>query len=549
MKKKYKINKVNIDLSNYNGNDSYSDGDIEAEILNTLKLGKGKELLFNDNRWPVLYHLSSKRYNLLDGFSFKENASVLEIGCGCGAVTGILCHKAKSVTAVEISPRRAEIAAYQNKNRDNLTICVGNLNDMNFKEKFDYVTLIGVLEYAGSFTHTDNPWLDFLFSCKKFLKSDGKIIIAIENKLGMKYWSGAREDHTGGYFDGMEGYDTNAVKTFSRKELKELLLSAGFMDIEWFYPHPDYKFPIDIYSDNHLPTVSQLKEVANWPYDHNRVEIFSENKAFFNILNAGLYPEFSNSFLVIASSDNVMNKLKQPSYIHHPFMRKDKYSVVTSIVDLGNKMVIRKEAINYAGKKHLKMIAENCQILNKIYGIEHVAQCRMLNDKILEMDYIEGQSFSDLAIKAMYEGGVAGLSGYIEFYCNNILIGIKDGMKVPDFDFTSPKRQYNFDLHFGNIIVNESGFAIFDYEWLASNIPAKYTLYRTLKILYLDNISDMKKFNVDLDLLFKSCGIDKNDEIIYKKWDIKFGSMVQDNYMLNYRKDIRKIDLNELNVR
>ena len=30
MKKKYKINKVNIDLSNYNGNDSYSDGDIEA---------------------------------------------------------------------------------------------------------------------------------------------------------------------------------------------------------------------------------------------------------------------------------------------------------------------------------------------------------------------------------------------------------------------------------------------------------------------------------------------------------------------------------------
>ena len=61
---------------------------------------------------------------------------------------------------------------------------------------------------------------------------------------------------------------------------------------------------------------------------------------------------------------------------------------------------------------------QNCQILNKIYGIEHVAQCRMLNDKILEMDYIEGQSFSDLAIKAMYEGGVAGLSGYIEFYCN-----------------------------------------------------------------------------------------------------------------------------------
>ena len=52
--------------------------------------------------------------------------------------------------------------------------------------KFDYITLIGVLEYANLYTYTENPYIDFLNSIKKFLKKDGKLLIAIENKLGMK---------------------------------------------------------------------------------------------------------------------------------------------------------------------------------------------------------------------------------------------------------------------------------------------------------------------------------------------------------------------------
>lgn len=546
--KSYKINNVVVDLSCYTGNDSYSDGNIEAEILEALKNGKEKEMLFNDDRWPVIYHLTPMRQNLLDGLNFEENANVLEIGCGCGAITGILCHKASKVTAVEISPRRAEIAAYKNKDRDNLRICVGNLNDMNFTDKFDYVTLIGVLEYAGSFTHTDEPWKDFLLSCKRFLKPNGKMMIAIENKLGMKYWSGAREDHTGGYFDGMEGYTTDSVRTFSRKELKELLDLAGLSELEWFYPYPDYKLPVDIYSDYHWPSKSQLKEIPNWAYDHNRIELFSENKGLFTILDAGLYPEFANSFLVLAGA-SYKNNIKQPIYIHHPFMRKKEYSVITSIIEQDSKKVIRKIAINEFAQKHLKIIEENCRILSGIYGKEHVAQCKLLSDSILEMEYVEGDNFSNLAIRAMYENGVEGLSEYIKFYCNNLLKGVNDNSQKINFDVYSSKRQYNFDLHFGNVIIRDGNYVIFDYEWLGVDIPAKYTLYRVLRLLYFDNQNDMIRFNVDLPLLLGACGISKMDEERYYQWDLKLGPMVLDGYMKNYRKETTRIDLNKLNVR
>lgn len=53
-------------------------------------------------------------------------------------------------------------------------------------------------------------------------------MIAIENQLGLKYWAGCTEDHVGKYFEGLEGYpQTEGVKTFSRKALKDLIESAG----------------------------------------------------------------------------------------------------------------------------------------------------------------------------------------------------------------------------------------------------------------------------------------------------------------------------------
>ena len=56
------------------------------------------------------------------------------------------------VTSVELSKRRADINYARNRDKENLTIMVGNLNDMTFPEKFDYVVVNGVLEYAMSFT-------------------------------------------------------------------------------------------------------------------------------------------------------------------------------------------------------------------------------------------------------------------------------------------------------------------------------------------------------------------------------------------------------------
>ena len=53
--------------------------------------------------------MSDKWAQLFSVFDFDRRARVLEVGCGCGAITRFLGEEFDQVTAIEGSERRAEI--------------------------------------------------------------------------------------------------------------------------------------------------------------------------------------------------------------------------------------------------------------------------------------------------------------------------------------------------------------------------------------------------------------------------------------------------------
>lgn len=300
-----KIGNVTLDYTYYPGEDLYSDGPVEEELLEIAKHYREEELndvIAQRKSWPVLYHFSHVRKNILEWLPITKEDKVLEIGSGCGAVTGALAEKAGSLTCIELSKMRSTINAYRNRNYDNIKIMVGNFQDIEKKleEKFDYITLIGVFEYSEGYIGTKEPYVEMLRRISRHLKPGGKIIIAIENRLGLKYWAGCTEDHTGTYFEGLEGYPkTEGVKTFSKKELSDIISQAGELSTTFYYPYPDYKFPMTIYSDAYLPKKGELSHAfAN--YDRERVYLFDEPRVYDSLIESGLFPEFSNSFLVVA---------------------------------------------------------------------------------------------------------------------------------------------------------------------------------------------------------------------------------------------------------
>ncbi|HIT90173.1 MAG TPA: class I SAM-dependent methyltransferase [Candidatus Merdenecus merdavium] len=300
-----KIGNVKLNYEFYKGTDHYSDGDIEDELLKYVEESEDVlKILKNDNRWPILYHLSPVRQNILDWYPIGKDSQVLEIGAGCGAITGVLCKKAKNVTCIDLSKRRSLINANRNKRYDNLEIMVGNFNDIILEEKYDYITLIGVLEYAAYYTDSERPFVTFLENIKKMLKPGGKVLIAIENKFGLKYWGGAREDHTSVYFDGLEGYHHTGskVRTFSKTQLTQILHQAGFFSNEFYYPYPDYKFPQQIFSNEYLPKHEDII-ISMGSYDKDRLRLFDENLVFGEIIEEEMFDFFTNSFFVEAGMD------------------------------------------------------------------------------------------------------------------------------------------------------------------------------------------------------------------------------------------------------
>ncbi|HEY7622848.1 MAG TPA: class I SAM-dependent methyltransferase [Solirubrobacteraceae bacterium] len=263
--------------------------------------------------WPSLYHLTPYRSTLFDclGFEAAGDARVLELGAGCGAITRWLGEHFGEVHAVEGSADRARVIQARCAGLDNVSVFSANYSLLEEEDAYDVATLIGVLEYGHLYhPRTRDPHeaaLDNIQVACRSLRADGVLVLAIENKLGLKYLSGAREDHSGRPYDSIEGYTrphANAV-TFSARELESMLAAAGFGHAEFFVPFPDYKLATTVVNaaavrDEHN-IHSWLQGTAPDRGHPSRAQLaFNETLAQREIARAGLLRELANSLLVVA---------------------------------------------------------------------------------------------------------------------------------------------------------------------------------------------------------------------------------------------------------
>ncbi|MDD5298391.1 MAG: class I SAM-dependent methyltransferase [Rhodocyclaceae bacterium] len=290
---------------------AYSDSDaVEERLLATLRVcadvsAVSEELQGLISDWPSEYHLSNVRHNLLRPFDIGPGQRVLELGCGCGAMTRYLGETGAAVVAVEGSLRRAEIAAERCRDLDNVSVWVDNLAEFETEHRFDIVTLIGVLEYSRCFIAGDDPVAACLKAALRHLKPEGRLILSIENQLGLKYFNGAPEDHLGERYLGIEDrYGQNTPVTFGRRALKEKLASSGFESSRFYYPFPDYKLPEVILAEEAFDTpgfrpADLLARLANQPRNQGW-QAFRENRVWPVLHRNGILGELANSFLVEA---------------------------------------------------------------------------------------------------------------------------------------------------------------------------------------------------------------------------------------------------------
>jgi SAM-dependent methyltransferase len=292
--------------------------------------------------WPYDYHLNPVRTAIVQPLTITKEHSVLELGAGCGIITRFLAEKAGKVVAIEGSLERAHVAALRTRDLPNVDVVACNFQDFHCQEKFDIVTLIGVLEYSGKYIAAENPFKAVLEMAKSFLSKEGVIVIAIENKLGLKYFSGAREDHCARLYEGVEGYPSGtAIRTFGKVELQQLLKTAGFNHTNFLYPFPDYKLPSVIIAPDGAKAASDEPYLYQWLSYRNASDytdlpaykFFRERLVAKQLESNQLLTDMSNSFLVIASqSANNIAKFVDLQCLVYKYGLRRIHSCMTEVV-------------------------------------------------------------------------------------------------------------------------------------------------------------------------------------------------------------------------
>lgn len=515
---------INYDF--YCGEDKYSDGSIEDYLRylaeNQIDINTLDPL---NKTYPVVYHMSHLRENIINWYPIGPDQSVLEIGSGCGAITGALCRKAGKVVSVELSKRRAEINYQRNMQADNLTIYVGNQNDIRFEEKFDYVILNGVFEYAMSFTESPDPYRTFLETTRGFLKENGKLLIAIENRLGLKYFTGSAEDHTGNYFLGLNNYPGNrTVRTFSKTEWMKLLDSCD-LKYKFYYPYPDYKFPTEIFTDRTLSVNGYGKPYYN--LEDNRYEWLQELELTRTFMEEGVIGAFANSFfLEICAEENFANV----DYCKLSCDRKEDTRIVTSILRDGDHIWVEKQAANEASIPHVERIYKNSTLV-LTGGIQNLAGT--YEPGRVAFPHISFETLSDRLLTLLAQGH----EETVKMEIKNFFADYFASLQEQTFDHSAAFCEVfgpvqipepltavcgsNIDLIFENLYCAEDGYQIIDPEWVFSfGIPKNYVIWRAVHDFYEKHTVVQQQ--LDQDALLAYLGVEPTYGTVFAQWNAHF---------------------------
>lgn len=333
----------------------YADG-AEPRLLEIVNAAadlssSSQELADAATDWGTTYSLVPTRANVLRGLALPADARVLEIGCGCGPITRYLGETCAVVDSVEPMPARAAVARSRTRDLDNVQIFVGTLDDVPPVAAYDVVVVIGVLEYVGRGALSPAPYLSFLRQCHAVLQEGGTLVVAIENPLGVKYLTGAVEDHTNRPFDSLENYALQSpARTFPRRTLEALLAEAGFAPDEVLGAFPDYKLPRAIMSDALFHASDQLAaELPRFPspdYLVPRLQLADEKLTWATLVASGVGQHFANSFIALGVKGEGAS-LWDPDHLAILFNseRQPQFAVRTEVRGKGDELHMTRTAL------------------------------------------------------------------------------------------------------------------------------------------------------------------------------------------------------------
>ena len=481
-----------------------------------------------------LYHLSTVSQNLINWYPFNTKDTVLQVGGDLGELTQVFCNNCEKVVTIEQNIEKAKAIAKRYENRENLEIIVGNINDIILEERFSIITIIG-----------NNPKIklkDNIQKLERNLKENGKFIIAVDNKFGLRYFMGNPENILNKKFESLIGYNNEPekIESFTKSSLEQIFNSIGYK-YTFYYPLPDYKMPNVIFSEKQKAKYNSIDKYNPY-YKENSTIIANEIDVYREILKTDqqMFEFFTNSFLIILEKEK---NEELPLYISYNNMRKEKYRLITKI----SKNVVEKKPVSKEAEGHYNNIKKNIELLqqNNIKTVDYI-------ENGIKSKYINQENLLNTVLtKSLEENNQQEFENIIEKYIQNLKKNKKVEPEYKDTIFSKYNIQIEdknilkelyfvengfWDMTFKNCFYIENELYFFDQEWREKNVPIEYILYRS--ILYTISL----RRYVNIEELFEKYHISKYKNI-FEALDNKIQEEIRSNKIWKFYSQNKYIDI------
>lgn len=485
--------------------------------------------------------------NIVNWYPFSKNASVLLLGHNIYTIAKSISKKCRKITIIDDFIKQNEC--------NNIEVINKKIKEIEFQEKYDYILLIDVVPYLKEIFGEDINLKIFIEFLKKFLNEDGKILLTLDNKFGLRYFIGNPENVYKKKFASLLSYnnEVNKIETFTKKSIQQLFFELGFF-CNFYYPLPDFRMPNVIFSDDLLPTYNTIDKYVPYTLPNSDI-LVNEIDLFREILKEDkeIFTFFANSFFIEATKNKCKIKYK---YISFNNIRKSQYRLITRITD----DYVEKEIASNDSKNHYEEIKKNINYMinNNIKTVDYI------DKNIIKSKFTNNEFLLENVLNSYLEKN--DLKNFYRIIDNYVNVLKKQSKKIENYYetvFSKYKVQFEndcfkefnymtnglWDMTFQNCFFKDNEYIFFDQEWKEKNVPIEYILYKS--IFYTISL----RRYINIEEIFKHYNLTKYKRI-FEDLDKKLQEKIKDtkierefNINREFNIDQTKQEIINLNIR
>ena len=426
---------------------------------------------------------------------------------------------------------------------------------------YDFVVAVNVISYAHS------P-AAMLRQARGLLHPKGRLLLAADNRLGIRYFCGDRDTYTWKTYDGIENYThlrpweraSMEGRSYAMAELEGFLEEAGFGRRRFYSVFPRLENPQLLLAHGYIP--NEGLDIRLFPeYNSPETVFLLEEELYPSLLENGLLHAMANGFFVECPISGSFHPADQVTLSGE----RGPENAMATILKQGG--TVEKRALYPAGQARIRRLYENnCYLTEQ--GVAMIPG--EIHGEAFVMPYVPGIPANDYLRGLLATDKETFLAKLDELWESILNSSEHAGPDEVDWEKFEPgwekrkkddpdrekwerlayahgegsggpgpilKRGY-LDLVSLNCFYYEGRFVFYDQELYLENVPARAILLRTIEFIY--------KFNDHLDTiiprsdLLDRYGIGEHMRLYQRFVGLFLARLRADDGLSNYYKEGRR---------